>query len=365
MKQRKYSIVTLVILSFCTLQQIIAQDIENTAKNLINNTYISGQWFLAFQNIEKSGDHENQFTLKRGYLNFKTKLNDKFSIRFTQDITLDKEGNDAGNVEMRLKYLYMKIKTGQLFFLEKSYFEIGLVHRPWLDFEEHINMYRVQGKMFIEKNHLLNSADFGATFVTLFGGEMDADYQSNINSKYPGKYGNLAIGIYNGAGYHAIEKNNNKTIEGRLTLRPFPEHLPGLQFTYNFVNGKGNTQNEPDFKLHQGFTSFESELVNLTAQYITGKGNSSGNFISDSGKADDFKGYSFFGELYIPQTKFSLFSRYDSFKGGNNKNYKARSIIGGVCYHYLKKQKALIDFEYFNDNGCISRIYELAIEIKF
>ena len=68
---------------------------------------ISGQWFLAY-NYNNSSEL-SQFALKRGYFTVKTKMNDFLSARYTQDITLDKEGSDAGNVELRLKYLYHQL----------------------------------------------------------------------------------------------------------------------------------------------------------------------------------------------------------------------------------------------------------------
>ena len=62
------------------------------------------------------------------------------------------EGDDAGNIEMRLKYMYLKMKMDQFDFLPSSYFEFGMVHRPWLDFEESINGFRMQGTMFLERS---------------------------------------------------------------------------------------------------------------------------------------------------------------------------------------------------------------------
>lgn len=59
------------------------------------------------------------------------------------------------------------------------------------------------------------------------------------------KYGTFSIGIYNGGGYHAMEENTNKTVESRLTFRPFPQTIPGLQFSYNMIYGKGNTSLNP------------------------------------------------------------------------------------------------------------------------
>ena len=80
----------------------------------------------------------------------------------------------------------------------KPFIEFGLVHRPWLDFEEHINHYRVQGTMFLERNKIFNSADYGVTFVSNFGGEMGKEYKKRTNSSHLGKYGSIAVGIYNG-----------------------------------------------------------------------------------------------------------------------------------------------------------------------
>ncbi|NJO88344.1 MAG: hypothetical protein HC831_04775 [Chloroflexia bacterium] len=207
---------------------------NDVAKNLLQNTTISGQYFMAY-NYNDSEELHN-FLLKRGYFTLKTKINEMFSVRYTQDITLDEEGEDAGNVEMRLKYLYLKGKLDKI--LRNSYFEVGLVHTPWLDFEQHINEYRVQGKMFSESIRMLNSADFGVTVAGLIGGEIDEKYQKEVNKYEAGKYGSYAFGFFNGGGYHDFEENSNKTFQSRLTLRPLPNKIPGLQLSHSFAYGK-------------------------------------------------------------------------------------------------------------------------------
>ena len=93
------------------------------ANDLVSRTNISGQWFLAYNNASEV----NQFILKRGYFTIKTKIDDTFSVRYTQDITLDQEGNDAGNVEIRLKYLYLKIKLDQFDLFKDSYLLTGFI----------------------------------------------------------------------------------------------------------------------------------------------------------------------------------------------------------------------------------------------
>ena len=122
-----------------------AQDQSANPNSIIRNSTISGEWFLGFG--YNDGTEISQVNLKRGYLTVKSRLNDIFSVRYTQDITTDSEGGDIGNVEMRLKYLYLEIDLKRNELLRNTYFELGLVHRPWIDFEQKLTGYRVQGKI--------------------------------------------------------------------------------------------------------------------------------------------------------------------------------------------------------------------------
>lgn len=342
---------------------------KNKLSELIDKTSISGQWFLSYD--YDITEDMNQFKLKRGYFTVKTKLNDMFSVRYTQDITLDKEGEDIGNVEMRLKYLYMMMKPFKSGFFKHSTAEFGLIHRPWLDYEQSVNPYRVQGTMFAERYDLLNSADFGVAFAGLIGEEMDEDYQKNVDKKYPGRYGSYAFGVYNGPGYHAVEENNNKTVEGRLTLRPMPDFIPGLQFSYAFIFGKANLPgNKADFNMNVFFVSQQHRHFTLTGQYLMGKGNSAGTYyIPAYNDSYDTDGYSLFGEIKIPKTNFALFGRYDNFElsfselQDEQKSYE--TVIGGITYRFLKN-KLILDYNKLSlPNGTTEESVELAVEIRF
>lgn len=337
--------------------------VQSPVQKLMEHTTISGQYFMGYYYDTKN--LIQNFTLKRGYFGIRTKLNNTFSIRYTQDITLDQEGGDAGNVEIRLKYLYLKGKLDFIPALSHSYFEVGMVHRPWLELEQHINQYRVQGKMYVERNDIIGSADFGLTIAGLFGGEIDEVYRKKINGKEPGKYGSFAIGVFNGGGYHAIEQNSNKTIETRVSLRPFPEFVPGLQFSHGFAYGLGNiAENSPDFLMNVFMFSSESILHKATAQYYLGKGNDSGTLVDDTGKAVSGSGYSFFAEFYIPKTKLALFGRYDQFEAKDDIGTNVNTVIGGLAYRFLKN-KVLVDFQRSDYTGQIVIYYELALEIGF
>src|SRR4030042_3636873 len=250
-------------------------------------------WYLSYQNGE-TGDTDNgtgysQFSIKRGYFRVTKEFLPWFAAHMTFDVTTVKDPEEAGDeannldgsIAVRIKYAYGKFNLPDFAFFTKPYFEVGVVHMPWLDFEEHVNWYRCQDTMFMERNSLFNSADLGVTFVSLFGGEMPKEYQEKVSSYYPGRYGSMSVGIYNGAGYHASEKNQNKPMEARLTIRPLPDIVPGLQMSYFGIWGNGNTDEKPDWNVNTGFASFEHEYVVLTGHYYWGEGRQRGGEEND------------------------------------------------------------------------------------
>lgn len=321
---------------------------------------ISGQWFLAFQHREVQSVVSNAFVLKRGYITFSKDLNPRFAVRFTQDIITDEEGDDAGNIEMRLKYCYLKARPALKGVLKHSFIEAGMVHRPYLDFEEKINGYRLQGTMFLERYRIINSADFGITFFSLLGGKMDDNYVSGVSSVYPGKYGSIAFGVYNGGGYHALEYNRNKTIEGRITLRPFHRKIPGLQATYAFVRGKGNTIHSPDFNNNAYLLSFESKTVRAGFQYTHGYGDMRGNRVAgaDPAYATYVEGYSLFVETFFVPRKLALYMRYDNIE-------TTERLIAGLSYNFFKTNRVLFDVDFLPSSPKKATIYEVVIELIF
>jgi hypothetical protein len=356
--------VFVLLLTVIPLSSAIAGDTSNLKG--VENLKISGQWFLAYQSEDIGGVTANRFKVNRSYLTVVKGLARNFSGR----ITLDSHLASNGDYGVRLKYAYAKFSLPTSGFLTKPFIEAGLAHRPWLDFEEHINFYRMQGTMFQERNGLFNSADLGVLFSTLLGGEMDDDYKKNVNSKYAGRYGSFAVGIFNGGGYHAVEKNEAKSIEGRLTLRPVPDVIPGLQLTYNGKFGKGNVaDNAPDFQVNTGFVSFETPWVTLTGTYYSGKGNQGGSAVDADGEAISMSGYSAFGELKLKAQHLSLIGRYDHFDPDtdvdDNENNR---IIAGIAYHLTGHNKILLDYDTVSytasDTDADSRV-QLTLEVHF
>jgi hypothetical protein len=240
-----------------------------------------------------------------------------------------------------------------------------MVPRTWIEFEQKINHYRVMGPMFLEKTEILSSADFGFIYEGLIGGEIDEKYQKEVNSGYPGKYGSFSFGMYNGGGYHNVELNNNKTFEARLTLRPLPSIMPGLQTGYAFAIGKANIPNNvADFNMNVFYLSSESKHHVLMGQYYTGTGDYGGRYLDTAFVSYKNSGYALFGEFKLPKHPFSLVGRYEYFTSKQNPDFYINRIGTGLAYKF-SKNKLMLNYEYCDKNKVIRRMIELVLEIRF
>lgn len=354
-------------------------DSDNKGIKIGDIVKMSGNWFIAYRNgisqtqaddeIGKITKQENGFVLKRSYITLKKDLNKTFSVRYTMDLTIDKEGNDAGNVETRLKYLYVKVKPKiNTNLLTNTWIEAGMVHTPWLDYEQKINTYRVQDNMFIERNKIFNSADFGITIGGNIGPAMDKKFLKEVNGAMKGKWFTYCFGLYNGGGYSGAEKNNNKVISGRISARPFANSLPELHISGYFNKGKGNTKDSPEFNQFLTMLAYTSKHFTLTSQYHTGRGDFRAKYVKKDNPSFSYNnnGYSFFSEYRIHKTPLALWGRYDSFTVDKitSKDITKR-IIGGITYRINKNLRLVLNMEHNAKNTDENDIYELNLEVSF
>ncbi len=157
---------------------------ESSSDSSLPQVKVGGLWYLSYQNGTSSDEDFSRFVIKRGYINIEAKINSYLSARITPDVV---QREDPGDVEVRLKYAYAKFSAPRdLGFITKPQLEFGIVHMPWLDFEEHMNLYRMQDTMFMERLGLFNSADIGFTGMGLLGGTMPEEYQKQVSSTLSG-----------------------------------------------------------------------------------------------------------------------------------------------------------------------------------
>jgi hypothetical protein len=315
----------------------------------------------------------NKFSLTRGYLTVTKDVQPWLGMRFTSDISQDTKTADGtyGSYLLRVKYLYGELRPRNFGPFTENKAEIGMGHIPWLDFEENLNPYRCQGTMAIERAGVLASADTGVSLRGNLGGKLEDAEKRTGDKNYDGKFGSWHLGVYNGGGYAAEERNQNKVIEGRVSLRPLPGIVPGLQLSYFGVIGEGNDvkgdvvagttlKEVPKYNVNLGMLSYEHPMVTVTGQYFTTQGNAKGSWVNPKGKALDTSGYSAFARLSVPGTKdkLSLLGRYDGFNPDPDNKYSDEASytmwFAGLAYDLSKGNLILVDYEatdYQKDSG--------------
>lgn len=315
-----------------------------------------------------SKDSTNYFSVTRAYFNFEKKITPWFSFRFTPDI----HSGNGDDYDLKIKYAYAKFKLPSVGPFTGLFIEAGQGHFPWLDFQEHINPYRMQGPMPREFFGTFNSADRGISLAGNIGGKLDSHFIEKLSAHYPtfdhyvGKYGTFWLSVMNGAGYHSKEVNQNKGVEGRITLRPFGNSttgmlpLAGLQASYLFIIGEGNDENSlggsaPDYLVNLFMLSYQHPWFVLTAEYSTSRGNNSGSWVVT--RADghieelDTVCYSVFGDVTLPifSEKLHVTGRFDWFDPDKEGvNDIARHYMMGLAYYLTGKNIILLNAEWMD-----------------
>ena len=313
----------------------------------------SGLFYLTYENGKEAGEGYNQFFVNRAYFTTRARVLPKLTARLTLDTSQDMEGDGEGDMEARVKYAYARYDFGDAGPFTALALDGGITHMVWLAFEEQINRYRMRDRMFLERSGMFNSADFGLTLSGGVGGELPEEYRREVSSAYAARHGSFALGVYNGGGYHAIEWNDNKVFQGRVTLRPVPDALPGFQVSGLAMAGKGNrpgpVDEVPDWRVYAGMVSFQHPRGALSAQLTRGEGNQKGTW-TEPGRphvATDYQGYSLFGEQRLGAAlAWRLVAGYDRLErtpGSSDRSF--RRVHAGVGYDLGGENILLLDFD--------------------
>lgn len=313
----------------------------------------------------------NRFTLDRAYINVYKEITPWFKVRITPDIKstpkITKSTVDSGTPDatpdygyaVRMKFAYADFLTSDMGVLTDTAVRVGLGHTPWLDFEETFNTYRMQSQMFQNKRGLVDASDAGVSILGNIGGKLNEDQIKKVGNKgYAGRYGTYHIGAYNGGTYNqATENNQDKTIQGRLSVRPLPDILPGLQLTYFGITGEANNNNSLGTKNYidnTGFVSYQHRYVLASAEYYSGDGNFQGDDILNKKST----GYSFFGKVVLPMyEKVAFYGRYDLMDRDTDStsDQKIETTIGGASYKIYGENYLVAAYEKTHDHADSSK----------
>jgi len=253
----------------------------------------------------------NAFDLTRGYVNINGQLSKNVRFRLTPDIRRATDSTLAGTLVFRVKYAFLELDNVKS---ERSWVRFGAHQTPWLDFEESINRYRVQGMMFSEREGLIpGSSDFGVGYFTPLG-----------------KYVDLQTGVYNGEGYAQTDVNKYKSAQARLTLRPFAGRGVANGFRLSgFYNAGWYAANRPR-NLGIVMGSFEHTNLVATLQYL--KATENPNAVAP--RDVDRNGVSGFVEIRQGPKGWAALARVDHLDPDESlaSNSQRRVIAGGAYW---------------------------------
>jgi hypothetical protein len=257
----------------------------------------------------------NTFDVTRTYLNVNAQVSKNIRFRLTPDIRRINDGSMAGSLVFRIKYAFAQIDNVG----PRGWVRLGAHQTPWLDFEESVNRYRVQGTMFAEREGLIpGSSDFGASYF----------------AQLPGNYGEFHTGVYNGEGYAQPEVNKNKSVQGRLTIRPLPNGGPiAKSFRISgFFNAGWYDEDRPR---HLGIVMGSFEHPHLVATLEGLKATE--NPISNTLPRDlDRSGWSVFIEPRQGVSGLAGIFRYDSFNPDREiDGVEQNRVIAGGAYWFV------------------------------
>jgi hypothetical protein len=273
---------------------------------------VEGKAYIHYDADLKNANHNSAFKITRNYVELRGYFNDKDYFRTTLDVKQEENsgGNMDGSYVARIKYAYVYFHN----VLPYTGVELGLAHRPWIDWEEHHGWLHRDLEETLIENHsgagLINSADLGANFK--------------------GKYGiaSWEFGIFNGEGYHGAENSDHfgKSLEGRLSLNLFE----GLTLSGHTVHSFDHKDNDMDRHIYQVHAVYNNPYFLVAAQYIWDK--------DDYYNSDDIKqkGYSINGDLKLKPLigyPLGILARYDYWDTNTDADNSVRKhFVYGAFY---------------------------------
>jgi len=266
--------------------------------------------------------NQNQFSVQRAYITGIGKFGGGVMTRITLDIT---PSGAAGPQAVRLKYAYAAWTPGKSVLTYK----LGMIHTPWLDWEEALWDYRMQGTMAIERNGYLTSSDFGV----------------GIDGKGKDDVVNGQLTVVNGEGYSGGTGDKRKDVQGRLSVRVLKtddnSRVGGLRVTGYF--GIGKYTGGGDRNRYIGLVSYRSKMLTLAAEYASTK-----DTVSPAGGGNNATGsvISAYGVIHAPKSPVSVIARVDiadpNTDTGNNKQTR---YIAGISYQVSPNLRVLGDVD--------------------
>jgi hypothetical protein len=279
--------------------------------------------------LKDTANHNNSFDVTRAYINLIGKFAGGVGVRVTADISRPPAVTTDNSLRYRLKYAYATYTpTGSALT-----FKLGAIHTPWLDWEEALWDYRMQGQMAMERGGYLTSSDLGA----------------GVDGKWGPDKVNMQVTFVNGEGYSGGTGDQRKDVEARASVRVLgtndSSRVGGLRLTgyaqYGKPTGGGKRQR------YIGMLSYRTKAVTLAGEYAITKDSAGAGALLDGNVASGF------GVFHFPGSKAAIIGRVDFTKPNKNgvstaPGFSNTRFIAGLSYQLSPNLRLLGDVDYLS-----------------
>jgi len=279
---------------------------------------VYGQYLYQLKDSLGAGN-QNQFSIQRAYINVLGRFGGGISTRLTTDIA----PTGTGNQQIRLKYAFLAWTPTN----SKLTYKFGLVQTPYIDFEETLWDYRMQGPIAVDRNGYMSSADFGA----------------GVDGRWNNEGVNAQFLFFNGEGYSGGTGDNHKDVGARVSVRLSktnePSRVGGLRVTG--YAGIGKATGGADRNRYLALGSYKTQQLTLAAEYVSTKdGAITGSILSG------------FGVYRFARSKVGAIGRVDVLDPDTNTpDNKQTRVITGVSYQAQSNLRLLADVDLLSFEG--------------
>ena len=286
---------------------------------------VYGQYLYQLKDSLGAGD-QNQFSIQRAYINVVGKFSGGLQTRVTGDL----QPSGSGNQMLRLKYAFAAWTPAG----SDLTYKFGLLHTPWLDWEEALWDYRMQGTMALDRNTYATASDFGA----------------GIDGKWQDDQVNGQLTVVNGEGYSGGTGDNRKDVMARVSVRLLKtddnSRVGGLRITGYAGVGKptsGGTRNR-----FLGMLSYRSKQFTLAGEYAATKDTVTATPVPETtGRV-----ISAFGVYHVPSSGVALIARVDVVDPNTSVSGDRQTrVIGGISYQVTPNLRVLADVDNLSYEG--------------
>jgi len=279
---------------------------------------VYGQYLYQLKDSLGAGN-QNQFSIQRAYLNILGRFGGGITTRLTTDIA----PTGAGNQQIRLKYAFLAWTPTN----SKLTYKFGLVQTPYIDFEETLWDYRMQGPIAVDRNGYMSSSDFGA----------------GVDGRWNNEGVNAQFLFFNGEGYSGGTGDNHKDaglrVSGRLSKTNDASRTGGLRLTG--YAGVGKATGGADRNRYIGTVSYKSQRLTVAGEFVSTKDDAiTGSILSA------------FGVYHFSGSKAAAIGRVDLLDPDTDTpDNKQTRVITGLSYQVQSNFRVLADVDLLSFEG--------------